>query len=301
MNRSRLRSLPGLPRKLYGRSRTRRAAREENRFGTRMRIDPHAPALLLSPHWDDAVLGCWGLLTSSRELNVVNLFAGVPPPGRRTRWEAISGARDSAERARRRIAEDALALGRAGRQALNLPLLDVQYRQTPLAVGLDELDRALAGEVKSASRVYVPAGIGGHVDHLLARRYGRALLRAGMPVTLYAELPYCVFHGWPSWVDGRAADPNRNVDPYWSSFLEGVPEMPALRSAKVQRLDGPAAEAKAEAIRCYEISLNYGVRRLLSDPEISGFEVRWELVRQDGETPARAADGDISAGTMAAR
>jgi hypothetical protein len=301
MNRSRLRRLPGLPRTLYRRSSTRRAARQEKRFSARLQSDPHAPALLLSPHWDDAVLDCWGLLASARELNVLNVFAGVPPPGRRTRWEAIIGARDSAERALRRIAEDALALERAGRRAHNLSLLEVKHRPARAAIGLEELDRAVAGEVQSASRVYVPAGIGGHVDHLLIRRYGRALLRGGMPVTLYAELPYCVFHGWPSWVDGRPADPNRDVDRYWASFLDGLPEMPPLRSAEVQRLDGPAAESKAEAIRSYETSLNYGVRRLLSDPEISGFEVRWELVRRDAEAIPPVADGDVSAGTISAR
>lgn len=242
---------------------------------------------MLSPHWDDAVLDCWSLLASDRQLNVVNFFAGIPPPGSPGVWEAIIGARDPAERARERMAEDTRALARAGRQPLNLPLLDAQYRRpTPHALRLEDLDRTLAAEVQSAARVYVPAGIGSHLDHLLTRRYGRMLLRAGMPVTLYAELPYCIFHGWPCWVDGREPAPNRNVDAYWQSFLRDVPEMPSLRSAEVERLDGPTASAKCEAMQCYETSLNYGVRRLLADPAFHGYEVRWELVRPDGDTHA---------------
>jgi hypothetical protein len=238
--------------------------------------------LVLSPHWDDAVLDCWSLLASNRELTVVNLFAGFPPPGRAGVWEVVIGARDSAERARKRMAEDARALAHAGRKAVNLPLLDAQYRgQARPAPGLEELDRVLTAEVHSASRVYVPAGIGSHVDHMLARRYGRMLLRTGMPVTMYAELPYCTFHGWPSWVDGREPAPNRDVDAYWRSFLEGVPEMPALRSAEVERLDRSTASAKREAVQCYETSLNYGVRQLMADPGFHGFEVRWELVRPE--------------------
>jgi hypothetical protein len=241
--------------------------------------------LLLSPHWDDAVLDCWSLLSSGRELNVVNVFAGIPPSGHAGAWEAIIGVQDSAQRARERMAEDTLALARAGREPVNLPLLDVRYRrQTPSVAGLHELDLALAAEVRSASRVYVPAGIGAHADHLLARRYGRMLLRTGMPVTLYAELPYCVFHGWPSWVDGREPAPGRDVDAYWQSFLGDVPEMPSLRSAGVERLDGPSASAKREALSCYEASLNYSIRTLLADPAFHGFEVRWEL------TPQLAAD-----------
>ncbi|MGD0452037.1 MAG: PIG-L family deacetylase [Solirubrobacteraceae bacterium] len=296
MNESRPRRLPGLARKLYRRSRALRRARSENRLQPRLRVDSDAPELVLSPHWDDAVLDCWSLLSSGRELTVVNVFAGVPPPGRAGVWESVSGARDSAERARRRIAEDTRALALAGRAPLSLALLDAKYRQTPSALDVDELDRALSAAVQSASHVYVPAGIGAHADHLLARRYGRLLLRAGMPVTLYAELPYCIFHGWPSWVDGREPEPNRNVEAYWLSFLERVPEMPPLRSAYVERMDGPTAAAKLEAIRCYETSLNYGIRCLLADPAFHGFEVRWQLVGPTGDaaqtmTPGRAADG----------
>jgi hypothetical protein len=278
MRRSPLSSLSGLPRKLYRRSRARSRARAESRLEPRLRVDFDAPELLLSPHWDDAVLDCWSLLSGDRQLNVLNLFAGVPPGGRTSVWEAVSGARDSAERARLRSAEDARALARAGRAPLSLALLDAQYRRPASALDLRELDRAVSDAVPSASRVYVPAGIGGHADHLLARRYGRLLLQTGMPVTLYADLPYCIFHGWPPWVDGGEPAANRNVDAYWEVFLRDVPEMPPLRSAEVERLDGPTAAAKLEAIDCYETSLNYGVRQLLSNPAFHGFEVHWQLL-----------------------
>ncbi|MFI5003960.1 MAG: hypothetical protein ACHQE6_02995 [Solirubrobacterales bacterium] len=273
-------SLRGIPRVLYRRLRTLRDAREERRFQTRIRTDSRAPELVLSPHWDDAVLDCWSLLAGAGELHIVNLFAGVPAPGRLAPWDAITGARDSAVRARERIAEDILALDRAGRRPLSLPFLDAQYRRARGAPDLEELDRALGAVVASASRVHVPAGLGGHPDHLLARRYGRMLLRAGMPVTLYAELPYCVLHGWPDWVDGAEPDPHRNVDEFWGPFVEGVPELPALRSAHVERLGDRAAAAKLEAMRCYATQfpcLDFGAGRLLSDPEIHRFEVRWDL------------------------
>jgi LmbE family N-acetylglucosaminyl deacetylase len=267
-------------RRVYRGSRARRSAHEESRFQSRLRVDPQAPELVLSPHWDDAVLDCWGLLASGRELKVVNVFAGTPAPGRLTIWDATTGAEDSAQRAGERIAEDALAQARADRSPLNLAFLDAQYRGPPPAPSLEELDLALTTHATSASRVYVPAGLGGHVDHLLTRRYGRMLLRTGMRVELYADLPYCILHGWPHWVDGRAHETNRNVDAFWSSFLEDVPEMPTLRSAHVERLDDAAAAAKLEAMSCYRTQfpcLSYGARGLLSDPEIHRFEVRWEL------------------------
>jgi hypothetical protein len=287
MTRRPLRRLSAVPRELHRRAQVRRKDREEAGFRSRLRTDPAAPALVLSPHWDDAVLDCWSLLVSDCELNVVNLFAGIPRSGTLGLREAIDGVRDSGERARARMAEDALALARAGREPLNLPLLDAEYRRQARSVlDLDDLDRAVTSVMESASRVYVPAGIGSHADHLLARRYGRMLLHAGMPVTLYAELPYCVFHGWPPWVDGHDPAPNRNVDVYWQSFLNGVPEMPSLHSAEVERLDAPTASAKVAAVRCYETSLSYGIRHMLYDPAFHGFEVRWELVRPGAHTHA---------------
>ncbi len=276
----RVRSLRDIPRAAWRRSLALREANHERRFHTRLRFDPRAPELLLSPHWDDAVLDCWSVLTGGQRVIVVNLFAGVPPPGRLAPWDAITGATDSAVRARERIAEDASALTRAGRTPVNLPFLDAQYRVAVPDPTLEEIDRALFAAAPSASRVYVPAGVGGHVDHLLARRYGRMLLRAGLPVTLYADLPYCVLHGWPHWVDGTELDPHRDVDAFWMEFLKGVPELPALRGARVERLGDGAAAAKLEAMRSYETQfpgLDYGAGRLLSDPEIHRFEVRWEL------------------------
>jgi hypothetical protein len=274
-----LRRLPLAPGKVYGRILARRRGLREDGFRPHLRPDPQAPGLLLSPHFDDAVLDCWSVLASDRPLTVVNVFAGIPAPGQAGVWEALTGVADSAERKRARMAEDAAALARVGRTPLNLPLLDVQHRgRAGDSVGLAQIDRALVDVVQSASRVYVPAGIGSHADHLLVRRYGRTLLRAGMPVTVYADLPYCTFHGWPPWVDGSDSASTRNVDAYWQFSLNQVPEMPALRSAQVVRLDAAVAAAKGDAVMSYQSSLNYGVRHLMSDPAFGGFEVSWELV-----------------------
>jgi LmbE family N-acetylglucosaminyl deacetylase len=287
----------GLPRTLYVRSRDLRRDRAERRFRPRLRFDAGSPELLLSPHLDDAVLDCWSVLSDGRPLNVVNMFAGVPAAGTSTLWDAITGARDGAERMHERIAEDATALSLAGREPINLGLLDAQYRKPPPPLRLEDIDLAVAGAVASASRVYATAGIGSHPDHLLARRYARALLRCGMPVTLYAELPYCVFHGWPDWVDGREPDPNRDVDPFWRQALAEVPELSDLRSAHVERLDAQSAREKLAAMRSYRTqypALNYGGHELLADPAIHGYEVRWDL-----RTPGGADERGTHAGALA--
>ena len=285
-------ALARLPRRLYRRLGERRRRLEEERFRTGLRFDAGARELLLSPHWDDAVLDCWSLLTGSRELQVINVFAGIPAPGRLAIWDAITGAEDSAARAQERMDEDALALARAGQEPLNLGLLDAQYRIGSPEPALQQLDRTLcealggagSGEAHATARVYVPAAIGGHADHVLVRRYGRMLARAAIPVTLYADLPYCVLHGWPPWVDGGNEDAHRNVDAFWLSFLTDVPELGELREAEVERLSPEQAAQKLAAMRAYATQfpcVNYG-GLLLEHPGIHGFEVRWALKAPPG-------------------
>ncbi len=277
-----------LQRVLRRRIQARRVAQRDGRFHTILRVDPQAPALVLSPHWDDAVLDCWSILADEQECNVVNVFGGSPPPGRLTLWDAITGAEDSAAQTHARLAEDAAALALAKRTPINLPFLDNQYRAQP-GPPLEQLDSALCAQVPSASHVYVPAGVGGHPDHKLVRRYGRMLARAGMPVSLYVDLPYCVTHGWPHWVQGGEPEANRNVNAFWLSFLEGVPEMPPLRSAHVERLDDDAAAAKLAAMRTYRTqfpALDGGTKQMLADPAVHRFEVRWELTTDGGDKPS---------------
>ena len=76
------------------------------------------PAVILSPHLDDAVLSCWHLLSGPGDVSVINVFAGSPPPGSGASWwDRLSGATDSAARMAERLAEDREAFAIAGRTA----------------------------------------------------------------------------------------------------------------------------------------------------------------------------------------
>jgi LmbE family N-acetylglucosaminyl deacetylase len=273
-------------RAISSRWRELRRGRADARLQPQIRRGEGRP-VLLSPHLDDAVLDCWSELTGEAPPRVVNVFAGVPAGGAPVPlWDRITGAGDSSARVRERLAEDAQALAGAGCEASNLQFLDAQYRRPGEPVEPAHLDRALASALaEPAHRVLAPAAIGGHPDHVLVRRYARLLARHGFAVTLYADLPYCVMHGWPSWVDGRASDPHRDIDAFWSSFLAGVGELPPLRSARVVRLDEERAAAKLAALRSYATqlpALSYGGRDLLADPEIHRYEVFWDLAAPAG-------------------
>jgi LmbE family N-acetylglucosaminyl deacetylase len=201
---------------------------------------------LLSPHLDDAVLSAWSVLRRPGEVRVVNVCAGVPPPGPPPRWDLLTGATDPSERMRERLAEDRTALARAGREGVNLDFLDEHYRTGPLDpdVLLGALDDAVGG----ADELWAPAGIGGHSDHVQVREAALALRAAGgPPVTLYAELPYVTRHGWPEWVSGRRVGGHLALDAWTRGFLpEGTP-VPGDRHV-LPRLE---ARRKLRAVRDY--------------------------------------------------
>ncbi len=153
-------------------------------------------AVILSPHFDDAVLSCWHVLASAGEVLVVNVFAGEPPAGTLGWWDELAGATDSAAAVRARIEEDCRALALMGRTAVNLPFLDSQYRQSDQASG--EIVQALRGVLVRDARIYAPASLGDdHRDHAAVRAAALALHAEGADVTLYADLPHATVDGWP--------------------------------------------------------------------------------------------------------
>ena len=151
-----------------------------------MDFAPDGPAVVLSPHPDDAVLSAWSVLRAPGELTVVNVFAGVPDVGLPRRADRLVRATDSRVHVRARLAEDREALELAGRTPLNLDFLDEQHRHTDPEAA--ELEAELTEQLPQASALYAPAGIRGDRDHELVRRRagpgaaqrgaGRALRRA---------------------------------------------------------------------------------------------------------------------------
>lgn len=250
-------------------------------FRTRLRHDRAGPALVLSPHLDDAVLDCWSILAAPGQVHVVNVLAGEPRAGTVGYYEQLAGASDSAAHLRRRVAEDRDALRRAGRTPINLGFLSLAHRRGRPEPSFRQLDAALAARVPRPSCVYAPAALGAvHPDHALVRAYALALARQGVPARLYADLPYCAVYGWPSWVTGEPADPRLDVDAYWQGSLDGAAELCTRARAEVVCLPPVQAAAKLAAMRVYRAEfsvLDRGPVRQLSNPAIHGFEVFWPV------------------------
>lgn len=262
----------GIARKASGHFWRRTGPLLDRGFRPRLEHGATAPPLLLSPHLDDAVIDCWSVLTAPGELNVVNVFAGIPEAGHSTRWDRIVGAEDSASLMRARIAEDREALAKAGREPENLAFVEYQQREHRREPSLKAIDEAVAIAAGVASKIYAPAVLGTpHPDHLRAQAYALACgERTGVPVELYADLPYAVVYGWPHWVTGDEPDPHLDIDAYWDGGPAGKP--------RVVDLGPEAATAKLDAMRTYRTqfpSLDRGPIGLLSNPQVHRFEVFW--------------------------
>jgi LmbE family N-acetylglucosaminyl deacetylase len=231
----------------------------------------HMTVVVLSPHFDDAVLSCWHVLRRPESVLVVNIFAGAPsqgsPPGW---WDQQTGAPDPRARVGERANEDQAALRLAGRAAVNLDMLEAQHRRR--APSVTDIAGRLAEVVPECDTLYAPAGIGGHVDHALVRDVACATFPA-QALRLYADLPHAIRRGWPTWVtpDGDAA-----VDGDWAGQLAERREL-SLRP-RVHALGPEEQERKLVAVRSYRTQIAE-LQRMSFGPleRVLGYEVTWDV------------------------
>lgn len=162
--------------------------------------------VLLSPHFDDAVLSLGGLLAKEGcSSTVVTFFGGKPEPSQITPWDLASGFLNSNQARDARVKENDEALKLLGvpeNQIVNLRHLDQQYRADLFGRSDDkELSKLLLQDLLSLLEsygdrelnLYAP-GLEMHKDHFLIKH---VLLEAiphlkGKPVQffLYQDLPY---------------------------------------------------------------------------------------------------------------
>lgn len=167
--------------------------------------------LFLSPHYDDAIYSCGGvichLVQAGDNVTILTIMAGEPqPPFPKTpvlqdnhvRWQAgenpVQIRRD----------EDRVAANILGVTTHYLDILDCIYRtDDEIALYPSEeslwhtihrkdntLEQLKMTSLPEADIVYVPFGVGAHVDHLIVRDFGLHLVNTGHDVTFYIDYPY---------------------------------------------------------------------------------------------------------------
>ncbi len=212
--------------------------------------------LYLSPHLDDAVLSCGGLISrqvrAGETVTVLTLFAGDPPPAMHTAFAArlARGWANEAAYVAARQAEDREAVELLGAAIVHWPYPDCIYRQHPGGGALYVDSAGIFGEIHPYERaafvgelavrlqalvdglrpavVYVPLGAGHHVDHYLTQWAARRLTLRGARLRFYEDYPYSERPALLEWALSLG---------HWRSELE--------------LMDVAALEAKIAALSCY--------------------------------------------------
>ena len=238
--------------------------------------------LLFSPHLDDAALSA-SVRIADAALKVVTVFAGAPPAGFvLSDYDRLTRAASSRERYLERMSEDDRAMEVLGCSFERLDELDDQYLTSPR--DMDALVKRLLPLVASVKEVWLPSAVGGHPDHLSVRD---AALRAvhgsdnAPTVHFYADLPYSIVYGWPSWVTGLPNDEHLDVDVWLEQELAACGLKSDMLEPMATELTPQQRERKARAIRSYRTQLSE--LRILPDVSpgtwdaLLGYEVGWRL------------------------
>jgi len=233
--------------------------------------------LIVSPHLDDALLSATQVALSSPS-TVATVFAGPPPAEvKLTEWDLLTGATSSYERYQERLIEDERANAVVGSRPVHLAFPEVQFRESPLDVA--GCTAELAVLVAEADAVWLPTGVGGHPDHLLARKLALAALpdESCPPVGFYGDFPYIASYGWPNWVTGAPAEEYLDAAAWISLELRtvGIPDDGLHR--EVVTLSESERRLKGATIAEYRSQLP-GLRldpRISKWPNALHYEVRW--------------------------
>ena len=156
------------------------------------------PLLVISPHLDDAVFSCSGVIKGANRSVVHTVFAGDAPPDRPLlQWDLDCGfvAGDPVMDLRR--GEDGVATSRLGATATWDLELQEGYRTGDADSGVVELALRRAIEDSGPAAVLIPLGLQ-HTDHLAVAAAGATLIVENRPSDLawfvYAEKPYADRH-----------------------------------------------------------------------------------------------------------
>ncbi len=159
-------------------------------------------AIILSPHFDDAILSLGGFLAAGPyRFEAVTIFGGKPAKPMVTYWDQLSGFKNSTEAVTKRIKENARAIETSGAVIKNYDYLDSQYRQ-----GQNQgLETAIIKTIKSLIpdsatervSIYGPATFGPkitHPDHQLLHdaflKVAKENKQSNLHFFIYEDFPY---------------------------------------------------------------------------------------------------------------
>ena len=143
--------------------------------------------VIISPHFDDAVLSAWSRITPNT--TIVTVCAGIPDKETVVSSSDKKCGFDSAVTAAlTRKEEDIKACNALEVKYVHLDFLDYPYARNKKTAAVET---AFASVIEDVEEVYAPIGIGCHPDHLIARDAAIELcMKKGYELFLYADYPY---------------------------------------------------------------------------------------------------------------
>ena len=194
--------------------------------------------IVISPHLDDAVLGCGQWLAGHPGTTVITLFAGMPDDGgQSTDWDRRCGFASAEDAMTARWEEDCQALALLQSTALWLEFRDSQYGRlaAPRQVA-DRLVRLL--QSMRPHELFLPLGLF-HADHLVAHEAAALALR-DCPVATAWAYEDALYRAMPGLLQQRLAQ-------FEAEGIQATPIDPCT--------DGSALPLKRRAVDCYASQL----------------------------------------------
>ena len=237
-------------------------------------------AVILSPHFDDAVLSCWHVLTGAGEVLVVNVFAGEPAAGP-LGWSGSARGRDRLRRDGPYACRGGPSGARARRPHRRQPA--VLGQPVPPARPGAGRDRRGAARSGRGGRPDIRAGQPGRPP---SRPHRRARGGTGAPGRGRSGgrcTPTCLTPPCSDGPGGCSTGSSSGADPAgerWARQLEttGIPVERMVAAA--HRLPAEDHAGKLEAVLTYRSQiapLQQVFGSSLEDPQLLGFEVDWRL------------------------
>ncbi|MHC3908533.1 hypothetical protein ACMZ4X_01755 [Achromobacter marplatensis] len=217
---------------------------------------PASRLLVVSPHYDDAILSCGGWLSVCPGSIVVTVCTGpADAPDRLTDWDRRCGFSSAAQAMASRQQENQRALSMIECRGLDLDLQDSQYRDAPdedRSLMTERLFHAVASLAPDV--VVIPLGLF-HGDHVRVGDAGLMIREAtpGVAWFAYEDIPYRSYPGL---------------------MQERLVQLHARGIAVTPHPYAVDADAKARLISAYASQLR-GLAR--SAHELAGQECYWRL------------------------
>jgi LmbE family N-acetylglucosaminyl deacetylase len=201
-------------------------------------------AMVVSPHFDDAVFSCGAWIAANPGTVVCTIFGGTPEATLQTEWDRQCGFDDSREAMNERVYENKAAVAVLSAVPVHFPFLDAQYGMPPSETAVFT---ALTDAVKqhTVDILVMPLGLF-HSDHDIVHRVCCRMLHEG-PNTHVLAYEDALYRRMPGLVQQRLGQLNSLGITATPAFPPGTGPLERERTRSVKRKSVAAYQSQLRA------------------------------------------------------